>query len=271
MTRERHEGHRGARGSHEGVAAHFRLHAGVRGRTAEAVVELRRAEELFRGRHDRAARNVASEVTAVEKIDVVDDAALGHRTRTAHAFFGGLKEKLERSAEFVLVFGKPLGEREAHGLVAVVAAGVHVARTAGGEAFAVREMIGVRRFRDGHAVEFEADRHDGTGTARFQQPHNASDAVKASENFFLHALALRKGEALFDLTAVGASDEVGIDDFAAALDGKAERLEFFDHARRRDEFGPAWFGLGVDFTAQSGDGFLRKGSHENFSLHVADQ
>ena len=85
---------------------------------------------------------------------------------SANAFLGGLEDELHLAAEGLLVVGEPLRDAKAHGRVAVVSAGVGEAGTRGGEALAVGQMVFVLRLLDGEAVDVEAKRGDGTGTAR---------------------------------------------------------------------------------------------------------
>ena len=257
VAREAHQRQRRGGGGRQGVPAHFGLHPGVRGRPLEAEVDLRRAEELLRGRHHFAAGDVAADVHHVEEVDVVQNARLRHGARPAHALFGRLEAELDAARQVVLIGGEPLRHHHPDRLVTVVAAGVHVARAAGGVAARVRAVRRILRFGHRHAVQLKAHRDRRTGAAGVQNPHDPRDPVHADEHRVVDALLTRRGEPFLDLAAVRAADEVGVDHLAAAEDREARLLQVTDHARGGDELRPTGFGPGVDFTAERDDaGFV---------------
>ena len=144
------------------------------GRSLEDTLGFRLHERIDRARRTARleARDVAgdgarlahleAEVRAEHVVDIVDDAALDHRMRTAHAFLCWLEAELDRAAQLRLEAGQQSGKSESDGRVAVVAAGVHGARMAGGKALFVGAVRGFRRLRHIIGVHVEAHGDDRT-------------------------------------------------------------------------------------------------------------
>ena len=82
--------------------------------------------------------------------------------RTAHAFLCGLEAELDCAAQLRLEAGQQFGKSQPDGRVAVVAAGVHGPRMAGGEALLVGAVCGFRRLRHVIGVHVEAHGDDRT-------------------------------------------------------------------------------------------------------------
>ena len=184
-----------------------------------------------------------------EPVDVVENAQSGDGGCPANAFLGGLEDELHLAAEGLLVVGEPLRDAKAHGRVAVVPAGVGEAGTRGGEALAVGQMVFVLRLLDGEAVDVEAKRGDGTGTARVEHADAARVAAHALEEGFGDACGAGELNGGLDLFGLAAHDGVGIDHLKAGEDLEAERLEAIDEVGRRFEFEPAFFRIHVEAAA----------------------
>ena len=75
--------------------------------------------------------------------ELVKQAVLDHLARAATTLFGRLKDQVNRAVE-ITVFGQVLGGCQQHGGVAVVAAGVHLARRGAGVGELVELLHGQR-------------------------------------------------------------------------------------------------------------------------------
>ena len=137
-----------------------------------------------------------------------------------------LEEDLDLAVHLVDVVGEPVGDGQAGGGVGVVAAGVHQARTLGDEAFASGDVAVFGGFRDGDAVDVEADGERGAGTTRVHHADAAREAVHFGEELFAHAVLAGELEAGFNNLEVAAEAVVGIDDFLAEQHFVAEEAIF---------------------------------------------
>ena len=163
MARDGVQVERGAGSGQQRVLALFWRSAGVCRDALEVRVVLARRKEARDVAGDGARlAHLEAEVRAEHVVDIVDDAALNHRMRTAHAFLCWLEAELDRAAQLRLEAGQQSGKSESDGRVAVVTAGVHGARMAGGKALLVGAVRSFRRLRHIIGVHVEAHGDDRT-------------------------------------------------------------------------------------------------------------
>ena len=79
-------------------------------------------------------------------VHVVQRPGGNHGARAAGTFFGRLEDQLDGAVELRVILLKHLGQSQTNSGVAVVRAGVHHARIAGGKPVAERAMAVVKRF-----------------------------------------------------------------------------------------------------------------------------
>ena len=232
--------HEGVAGGGHGVVAGVGFDAGVSRTARVGDVELRRAEEAVGVDGDFAGLAHHGDVGAEEVVGVVKDAGGGHAGGAADAFLSRLEEDLDLAVHLVDVVGEPVGDGQAGGGVGVVAAGVHQARTLGDEAFASGDVAVFGGFRDGDAVDVEADGERGAGTPRVHHADAAREAVHFGEELFAHAVLAGELEAGFNNLEVAAEAVVGIDDFLAEQHFVAVFTQLADDEGGRGEFAPAF-------------------------------
>ena len=232
MAGQAAERHDGVAGAHEGAVALFGT-ARRAGKAEDLQVELRGGEIAFVRDADLAGFRVAADVAGGEPVDVVENARSGDGGCPANAFLGGLEDELHLAAEGLLVVGEPLRDAKAHGRVAVVPAGVGEAGTRGGEALAVGQMVFVLRLLDGEAVDVEAKRGDGTGTARVEHADAARVAAHALEEGFGDACGAGELNGGLDLFGLAGHDGVGIDHLKAVVSNSSQPCSGFMWKLRR--------------------------------------
>ena len=243
---------RGAGSGQQRVLTLFWRSAGVCRDALEVRVVLARRKEARDVAGDGARlAHLEAEVRAEHVVDVVDDAALDHRMRTAHAFLCWLEAELDRAAQLRLEAGQQSGKSESDGRVAVVTAGVHGARMAGGKALLVGAVRSFRRLRHIIGVHVEAHGDDRTVC---RELHDAEHARAAAVHLLdpVGVGPLCDGALLFLcelLSRRHAHHGVFADGVGSRLDRVAELGERLGYLGCRAEFRPARLWMRVQVTA----------------------
>ena len=243
---------RGAGSGQQRVLALLWRSAGVCRDALEVCVVLARRKEARDVAGDGARlAHLEAEVRAEHVVDIVDDAALDHRMRTAHAFLCGLEAELDRAAQLRLEAGQQFGKSQPDGRVAVVAAGMHGARMAGGKTFFVGAVRGFRRLR--HIIGVHVEAH-GDDRAVFGELHDAEHARAAAVHLLdpVGVSPLCDGALLFLGELLGrrhAHHGILADGVGSRLDRVAELGERLGYLGCRAEFRPARLWMRVQVTA----------------------
>ena len=125
----------GLEGLHHLAGRRDRIDAVMRHRRMGALAAQGDLELVARGKHRAAAQREltcghAGPVVGAEDglhRELLEQPVLDHLAGTAAAFFGRLEDQVDGAVE-IAVLGQMLGRRQQHGGVAVMAAGVHLAR-----------------------------------------------------------------------------------------------------------------------------------------------
>lgn len=242
--------HRGGAGRHQGAAALLGIGPGVRGNAVEMHVKLRGRKESRMTEPHFTLTAEGPEVRADQVVDVVHDARRSHGGGPAYALFRGLKENLDRAAEFVLVLHHPTGKRKPHGSVSVMTAGVHEARVFRGEAFLGGKMRRVAGLRHEDAVDVAAPGRDGARTPRFENGDGPRVAFHLREEFFRNTRFPGAFDRRLDLLGTAAHHGLRIDHARAAKRLVTQSAKALENQSGRLEFAPAFFGTAVQRTTR---------------------
>ena len=140
------QGEGGLRGGEQGVTPVLRLTARVCGHAGEAHVELGGGHKVIAAADHRTGRNASTNMNGREIVHVIQRPGGNHGARAARAFFSRLEDQLNGAVEPGCILLKHLCQSQTNGGVAVVRAGVHHTRIAGGKPVAERAMAVVERF-----------------------------------------------------------------------------------------------------------------------------
>ena len=172
MTRNCHQGKACSGSCHQSIATNFRLHTSMRRRALKTEVDLSRAEEFLGRRYHFATRNIATQVTDIEVIQIINNTTLSHRTTAARTFFSWFKNQLNRTAELIFIGCKPRGQPHQYSLVTVVATSMHVTGDLRGITFLGGVMFRIRGFCHRQCIQVAKKTDRRSWTACFQNTNH---------------------------------------------------------------------------------------------------
>ncbi len=151
------------------------LGTGMRGPPRQFHVEFR-GRQKARGAADQFVipRGVDADVRGEEILHAVHHARPDHRQGPAYALFPGLEDEPDVVPQAIPAAGQLKGHPKPDGRVAVVRAGVALARVERGETLPGREMRVLRAFLHVHRVDVEAQGRE-RGQIRAHVRHKARD------------------------------------------------------------------------------------------------
>ena len=239
---------RGTGSGQQCVLALLRRSAGMSRNTLEAGIVLARRQEArdVAGNSSRLA-HLEAEVRAEHVVDIIDNAALDHGMRTAHALFCRLEAELDGTAQLVFEAGQQPGQREADRRVAVVGAGMHRPCMTGGKALLIGSVRCFSRLRHVVGIHVEANRNN---RAVLRELHDAEHARAAAVHLldpvrisaFCDGALLLLGEFL---SRWHAHHGILTNRIGTCLDCVAELRKRLGYLGRRAELCPARLRMGV--------------------------
>ena len=189
-------------------------------------------------------------MTAEEVVGVVDEPGRGHRRAAASALFRGLEKQAKTPLEARGVVADPARERQTHGRMRVVSAGVHGTRDRRIEPFDRRYVGRCVRLLNGNAIDVEAKNGERSLTARIPVGGGSRESAEFGEKTGGNAVRERALLGRLHLKLVATANGRGFDHLAALANAPTERFKFVDHRTGGFEFGPTRFRATMDGATQ---------------------
>ena len=153
------------------------------GKTRECGIQFGGSQENAGFRRNRTCRQVKAEVVSEEEIYVIENTGFGHWACTANTFFSGLEDDFDGSAELIQIFLNPVADSDTHRCMAVVAAGVHMARICTCPAFIKRTVTSFVSFINVNAVHVETNCQNRAGTTGFENSGDTGVILHGFDKF----------------------------------------------------------------------------------------
>ena len=130
----------------QGITAVLRFTAGVCGNPGKMRIELGGGHKVIAAANHHTGGHTGANVNRGEVVHVVERPGGHHGASASGAFLGRLEDQFDGAIELRFILLKHVRQPQTNGGVAIVAAGVHHPRVAGGKPVAERAMAVIECF-----------------------------------------------------------------------------------------------------------------------------